>query len=176
MTTNGELAAAGEAWQLRFTRRLAHSPQKVWCAITEPEHLAAWYPHTIVGEWVVGGPLRFESEGGSFDGEVLACDEPALLKFRWGADTIRIEIEPHEHGCTLTLIDTIDELGKAARDGAGWHVCLDRLDGELDGSAPTWTTSTRWREVHPDYVERFGPQAATIGPPEGALSEKGVSP
>lgn len=171
MMTNGELAAAGEAWQLRFTRVLAHSPQEVWRAITEPEHLVAWFPHTIVGDWVVGGPLRFESEGGAFDGEVLACDEPALLEFRWGTDTIRLEIEPHEHGCTLTLIDTIDELGKAARDGAGWHVCLDQLEGELDGSAPNWTTSTRWREVHPGYVARFGPEAATIGPPEGALAD-----
>jgi hypothetical protein len=24
-----------------------------------------------------------------------------------------------------------------------------------------------WHEVHPHYVERFGPEAATIGPPEG---------
>jgi uncharacterized protein YndB with AHSA1/START domain len=171
MTTIGELAAAGEAWQLRFTRRLAHPPEKVWRAITKPEHLAAWYPHRIVGDWVVGGPLRFESEGGDFDGEVLAYEEPALLAFRWGTDTIRLEIEPHDDGCTLTLIDTIEELGKAARDGAGWHVCLDRLEGELDGSAPTWTTSKRWREVHPGYVESFGPQAATIGPPDGALRD-----
>jgi len=121
-------------------------------------------PQRIVGDWVVGGALRFESEGGDFDGEVLAYEEPALLAFRWGTNTIRLEIEPHADGCTLTLIDTIEELGKAARDGAGWHVCLDRLDG----SAPSWTTSTRWREIHPGYVESFGPQAATIGPPDGA--------
>ncbi len=25
----------------------------------------------------------------------------------------------------------------------------------------------RWREVHPRYVERFGPEASTNGPPEG---------
>ena len=24
-----------------------------------------------------------------------------------------------------------------------------------------------WREVHPVYIEQFGPEAATIGPPEG---------
>jgi hypothetical protein len=29
--------------------------------------------------------------------------------------------------------------------------------------------SDRWREVHPDYVAALGPEAATIGPPEGAL-------
>jgi hypothetical protein len=26
---------------------------------------------------------------------------------------------------------------------------------------------SRWREVHDVYVERLGPEAATIGPPEG---------
>jgi hypothetical protein len=25
----------------------------------------------------------------------------------------------------------------------------------------------RWAEVHPHYVESFGPAAASIGPPEG---------
>jgi hypothetical protein len=24
-----------------------------------------------------------------------------------------------------------------------------------------------WRDLQPHYVERFGPEAATIGPPEG---------
>ena len=27
--------------------------------------------------------------------------------------------------------DTIDDLGKAARDGAGWHVCLEALEHAL---------------------------------------------
>jgi hypothetical protein len=39
---------------------------------------------------------------------------------------------PSPGGCTLT--DTIDALGKAARDGAGRHVCLDRLEHELAGT------------------------------------------
>jgi hypothetical protein len=26
---------------------------------------------------------------------------------------------------------------------------------------------SRWSQVHPHYVESFGPEAATIGPPEG---------
>ena len=31
--------------------------------------------------------------------------------------------------------------------------------------APDWAPEGRWAEVHPGYVERFGPEAATIGPP-----------
>ena len=44
---------------LTFTRRLAHPREKVWRAVTEPEHLAAWYPQEIVGERRAGAPLRF---------------------------------------------------------------------------------------------------------------------
>ena len=73
----------------------------------------------------------------------------------------------------LTLIDTIDEVGKAARDGAGWHVCLDRLEHALDGK-PASHAEEQWTTVHRDYVKKFGPEAATIGPPEGWDQETGA--
>ena len=78
----------------------------------------------------------------------------------------RFEVAARESGSTLTLIDTIDELGKAARDGAGWHVCLDALEHALDGTdAPSMPE--QWSAVHEDYVKKFGPEASTIGPPKG---------
>jgi uncharacterized protein YndB with AHSA1/START domain len=170
----GKLEQVGEQWRLRFTRELAHAPEQVWRAITEREHLQAWFPHTIVGDWVVGGELRFESEYGDFGGEVLAYEPPELLEFRWGPDTIRLELAAAaDGGCTLTLLDTIEELGKAARDGAGWHACLDRLEAELDGGRAGEELRERWREVHPGYVDAFGPDAATIGPPEQLSAESG---
>ena len=40
----GELEQLNDGrWRLRFTRALAHPPEKVWRAITEPEHLASWF-------------------------------------------------------------------------------------------------------------------------------------
>jgi uncharacterized protein YndB with AHSA1/START domain len=170
---NGTLEQTAAGPRLRFTRRLAHPPEKVWRAITEREHLRAWFPDTIVvEEWEVGAPLRFEPSPGvaePFDGEVLAFEPPTMLELRWGPDVLRLEVEPDGDGTKLTLLDTIEELGKAARDGAGWHVCLDQLEAHLDGDTPAWEPSDRWREVHPEYVEEFGPEAATIGPPAGAL-------
>lgn len=158
--------------QLRFTRHLPHPVARVWRAITEPEHLAAWFPDTIaVGAWEVGAALRFRHPDGlyDFDGRVLAVEPGRALEFTWGTDTLRIELEADGEGTRLTLLDTLDELGKAARDGAGWHVCLDRLEHHLDGRAPAWSTTERWRTVHPNYVAALGPEAAAIGPPEGAL-------
>jgi uncharacterized protein YndB with AHSA1/START domain len=160
----GELIQQGGRWQLRFTRQLPHPPDKVWRAITEPEHLEAWFPQRVVGEWKVGAPLKFLSQYGDFDGEVIAVDPKASVEFRWGTDIIRLEIAPHGQGTTLTLLDTIDQVGKAARDSAGWHECLDRLDDHLNGVVVP-TARQGWKQLHAGYMERFGPEASTIGPP-----------
>jgi uncharacterized protein YndB with AHSA1/START domain len=168
---NGELDRYGDRWRLRFTRELAQPAEKVWRAVTEPEHLDAWFPQRVVGEWRVGAPLTFESRGGehpAFRGEVLAFEPPSLLEFQWGPDVIRFEIVPNTEpatGCTFRLSDVFGELGKAARDGAGWHTCLDFLEHHLNGAAAPWTSGERWMQVHPGYVERLGPAAATLGPP-----------
>ncbi|HEX4246066.1 MAG TPA: SRPBCC family protein [Acidimicrobiales bacterium] len=166
----GELEAKDNRWRLRFTRPLAHAPETVWRAISEPGHLEAWFPQRIVGEWSVGAPLRFESRHGEFppfDGEVLAYQPGSLIEFRWGTDVIRLEVVPTDAGCTLTLVDTIDDLGKAARDGAGWQVCIEALEHHLAGTDPPGAIGDRWPDVHRGYVEKFGPESATIGPPPG---------
>jgi uncharacterized protein YndB with AHSA1/START domain len=163
----GSLARKGDAWQLTFTRQLPHPQEKVWRAVTEPEHLAVWFPQEIVGERRGGARLRFVSSAGdSFEGEMLVFEPPSVMELTWGTDRLRIELSPSRAGTLLTLTDTFDELGKAARDAAGWHECLDRLAYELEGSTPPgW--GERWRQLHALYVERFGPDAATLGPPEG---------
>jgi uncharacterized protein YndB with AHSA1/START domain len=166
---DGQLEEIGGNWRLRFERRLPHPPEKVWRALTEPEHLEAWFPTTIEGELEVGAALRFSHRNAdlpAMEGEMLACEPPSLLEFRWGSDTLRFVLEPEGSGTTLTLVDTLEELGKAARDGAGWHVCLDQLGHHLEGSEPPWTSAERWQEVHGSYVDEFGPEAAAIGPPE----------
>jgi hypothetical protein len=70
----------------------------------------------------------------------------------------------------LTLLDTFDEQGKAARDAAGWHVCLDALERELDVSS---TPDTGWQTLNAEYVKEFGPEASTIGPPEMPATRQG---
>jgi len=166
---DGELSAIDDRWQLRFSRTLPHSQDKVWRAITEPEHLAAWFPHRIVGERVAGAPLRFEEHDdpdSSFEGEMLRFDPPKVVEFSWGDDVIRIELEPDGARTVLTLLDTFAEHGKAARDGAGWHECLDRLGVHLAGDELDACDGT-WAAVNALYVEKFGPDASTIGPPDG---------
>jgi uncharacterized protein YndB with AHSA1/START domain len=163
----GTLEQASTGWRLRFTRELDHPAERVWRAITEARHLAAWFPMRIQGDWVVGGQLTFADPDGQdleFTGKVLAYQPPSVLEFSWGPDVLRLEIAARGAGCTLTLLDTFDELGKAARDAAGWHVCLDLLAAHLDGGPEP---GPGWPELNQDYVQAFGPAAATIGPPPG---------
>ena len=125
-------------WQLRFSRPLPHPQEMVWRAVTEPDHLAHWFPTTIEGERAAGSHLRFSFPGGQappFEGEMLAFQPPSLMEFRWGPDILRLELRPVEGGTALTLLDTLEERGKAARDAAGWHVCLDGLAAHLGGEA-----------------------------------------
>jgi uncharacterized protein YndB with AHSA1/START domain len=164
---NGTLEQAGNRYRLRFTRTLRHPPEKVWRALTDDGELAAWFPTTIEGERAAGAALLFNHRGRdlpTMQGEVLACEPPLLLEFSWGGDVLRFELEPHGDGTVLTLTDTFGELGKAARDAAGWHECLDRLERDLDGQEQP-SPGSIWERVHEEYVEAFGPEAATIGPP-----------
>jgi uncharacterized protein YndB with AHSA1/START domain len=166
-----ETADGGQP-RIRFERVLPHPPEKVWRAITQPEHLAQWFPTTIDGERVAGAHLRFQfpkGEAPPFDGEMLVFDPLRVMELRWGPDTLRLELHPVDEGTLLILLDTFEELGKAARDGAGWHTCLDGLAALLDHKDHPPDAMDRWCEVHPAYVAEFGPDAATIGPPEGMV-------
>jgi uncharacterized protein YndB with AHSA1/START domain len=168
-SSEGQLERHDGRWRLRFTRRLAHSPERVWRALTERDELAAWFPTDIEGERQAGAPLRFAFRGGeapAVEGVMVACDPPTLLEFTWGdGETLRFELQAEADGTMLTFVNTFDELGKAARDAAGWHACLDVLGYHLDGSEPLWEARERWAQVHDGYVERLGPEASTIGPP-----------
>src|SRR5437762_13413084 len=110
---DAQLSAAGDRWQLRFVRHLQHAQEKVWRALTEPEHLAAWFPDEVQGDMTPGGRLRFhmaEHDEYDFDGEVLVFEPPSLLELRWGDDHLRFELEGRGESCVLTFTDTFAEV------------------------------------------------------------------
>jgi uncharacterized protein YndB with AHSA1/START domain len=170
MQNDGQLERVGDRARLTFTRTLRHAPEKVWRALTETEELAQWFPDGPPrGKFVEGDTVQFGTTGErpGFEGKVVTVDPPRLLEYTWGDDILRFELQPDGDGTVLTFTDTFDEYGKAARDGAGWHACLDMLGFALDGTTPPGDNGAYWRQIHPGYVERFGPEASAIGPPAG---------
>ena len=85
-----------ERWRLRYARVFPHLVEKVWRAITEPAHLAAWFPTTIDGERKAGAELTFAHPGNvslpPIAGRMLAYEPQRLIEFDWGGDVIRIEL------------------------------------------------------------------------------------
>lgn len=160
---------------LRFTRQLAHPPEKVWRALTEDEHLEAWFPTTIDGPREAGAKLEFRFRTldiPPMQGEIMRCEPPRLLEFSWGEDLLRFELAPQDSGTALELTVTFDEIGKVARDATGWHTCLDELVSELDGSKAADGPDDRWHLLNQAYAERFGADTATQGPPREWLDEQ----
>lgn len=182
MSTGG-LRPAGSRWEIVFTPWLAHPPERVWWALTEPESLRVWFPNEMHGDRSEGSRLRFTFPGkggeGAFEGEMRTWDPPRALAFRWGEDELRFELGPEGEGTRLTLVDSIDDGGRAARDAAGWHECLDRLQGHLDGRDPGFRPHERREQLHPVYVREFegqGPPTARPGSSTQHGPETGSAP
>jgi predicted 3-demethylubiquinone-9 3-methyltransferase (glyoxalase superfamily)/uncharacterized protein YndB with AHSA1/START domain len=114
---------------LRFERLLDHPPDRVWLALTQLDQLRRWHPSPFELERRVGGTVSFlPPEGNAFgDGDVTAYEPSRLLAYSWGEDHLRWELEPRDGGTRLVLTHTFDDRLKAARDAAGWDLCLDAL-------------------------------------------------
>lgn len=152
---------------LRFERMYDHPIEKVWAAVSRPEHQAIWFPQQILGARQPGASLRFviavDPEDG-FDGTMIAYEPPWLMEFWWGPSRLRVELHAEDQRTRLVLTEILDDLGAGARNGAGWHECLDRLTATIEAAVPLrW--GRRWHETHPDYVETFGPAADVLKAP-----------
>ncbi len=157
---------------LRFERRLEHPVDAVWRAITEPSELEHWFPCAVAGEFRLGGRLSFDFHADGVDsitGEVTAIDPPRRLSFTWGDDQLHFELEPLDAGerpaTRLRFTVELDTRDKAARDAAGWHVCLDRLDRQLAAGAATASTNQltdEWRGHYDEYRRRGFPADAPL--------------
>lgn len=152
---------------VRLERWLPDPPPVVWLALTESEQLRSWFPCDVIvegGLWEVGAAITFPFPPEVIDvtltGKVLEVDEPSVLAFSWGDEVLRFELTPQDHGTLLVLIDELPP-GAAARNAAGWDVCLDRLAG-LNPARDTWRS--RFDVYSAAFAPVLGPQE---GPPPG---------
>jgi predicted 3-demethylubiquinone-9 3-methyltransferase (glyoxalase superfamily)/uncharacterized protein YndB with AHSA1/START domain len=169
---------------LRFERSLDHPPERVWSALTELDDLRHWHPSPFEFDRRTGGTVHYlPPDGLAFgDGQVLAWEPPRLFVYRWGEDELRWELAACDGGTRLTLTHTFEDQLKAARDAAGWELCLLGLERALDGERGPAPTGERallgdWDELNQAYQERFGIAAGdATGPPNQVADADAMAP
>lgn len=153
---------------VRFVRRYPHPAERVWAAVSESGELARWFPSHVEIERRVGGRITFSGDPNMppSSGTVLAYDPPRLLAFTWGGDELHLTVEPDGPGaCTLTLVNVLEARDTAARNAAGWAVCLGELDKHLGGDSadgPHSATAQPWQEHYAAYVAAGVPAGAPV--------------
>jgi uncharacterized protein YndB with AHSA1/START domain len=125
-------------WVLTFIRDLSHPVEAVWPWLTEPERLRRWSP--VVPDRAFDGPgprqVRENPGDDPVDGTVISVDAPRELVHQWGPHLLRWRLDPTPAGCRLTLEHQMAERGHEAENAGGWHICLNVLAGNLNGTSP----------------------------------------
>lgn len=155
----------GETWTLVLVRDLRHPPAKVWQALTDPAHLSEWAPFDADRNLAAVGPVKLSTAGAPvpqvFESAVRRAEAPRLLEYGWGGNDVRWELEPLGDGTRLTLWHNIDRRF-ISWGAAGWHVCLDVLDGLLAGEplgrivGADAMKSAGWKRLTAEYARQFG--------------------
>ncbi|MET9731107.1 SRPBCC family protein [Streptomyces sp. NPDC006458] len=149
-------------------RVYARPAERVWSLVTDPGELARWFPSRAEFELRPGGTARFSGDPNQPDstGLVLAVDAPRRLAFEWGGDEIRLALAAQDDGRTrLTLTDVLADPESAARNAAGWEVCLTALDAVARGETPAGPhtgAGALWREAYEGYIEAGFPSGAPV--------------
>jgi uncharacterized protein YndB with AHSA1/START domain len=161
-------------WELVVVRELRHPPEKVWLAITDPEHLREWAPFDSDKSLATAGvnvklttvnapqPLTTETR-------IMRADAPRFLEYMWGANPMRWELEPIPGGTRLTLSTAINK-NFISMGAAGWHICLDVMDRHLTGNPIGRLVGSdtmkfgAWQRLNSEYAKQFGVEARQLPP------------
>jgi len=155
----------GDNWTLILVRELNHPRERVWEALTDPQHLREWAPFDVddnlgragatVQLAVANAPKPMVSET-----TVTRADRPCVLEYNWGDKNLRWELESLGDGTRLTLWHNIDR-GFIAWGAAGWHICFDVLDRFLSGdpigrAVGPDALKYDWQRLVDEYAKQFG--------------------
>jgi uncharacterized protein YndB with AHSA1/START domain len=151
---------------VRVERRYPHPIDKVWRAVTTPEHLGQWFPSPVEVDLRPGGAMRFGAfnETAGATGTVVAVEPPRRLTFMWGAQRLTFELTPDADGTTFSLTHSFDDRYGAASFATGWELCLTGLRSVLAGELPP--PPDRGIARHEELVHEFGldePEVTEVG-------------
>jgi uncharacterized protein YndB with AHSA1/START domain len=158
-----QVEKGADKWKLILERELRHPPERVWQALTEPEHLREWAPFEADGNLNEVGAtvkLTWVGTGRISEATVTRADAPRVLEF----GDIRWQLEPMAGGTRLMLWHSIDRRF-VAWGAAGWHISFDVLDRLLAG-APMGRMAGgdaprqgAWQRLVGEYAKQIGAEA-----------------
>lgn len=176
VTPPGALTFDADYATITFSRRLAHPPEDVWSAITDPEELKGWYMTRAAITAGMDGSIDFVTGPSQFHvtGRILSWDPPHLFEHEWrvaprpelpsGEESIvRWELARDGHETLMTFTFRKLTRATAMNFASGMHAFLDRLEAQLDcKSVPEWTS--RVAELRRTYALRQRPSAPGTNP------------
>ncbi|NEB06132.1 SRPBCC family protein [Streptomyces sp. SID13726] len=147
---------------VRFSRTYDHPVDRVWRFVTDTGELAHWFPSHAEIDLRPGGTIRFSGDPNlpESTGRVIAVHAPRHLSFEWGGDELHFDLEPlGEKRTRFTLTDVLSAADTAARNGAGWEVCLAALDTHARGER---VEGPQWKDLYEAYVDAGIPSGAPV--------------
>lgn len=156
---------------IRFVRTYPHPVERVWAAVTSPQELRHWFPSPDVSyEPRVGAPIEMVGDpyAAAGHGTVLVWEPPHRFGFEWGDDELHFRVEEAPGGARFELVNVLDAADQAARNAAGWEVCLGELGNTLDdrpGAGVHGEDHTRWQPLYESYVAAGLPAGAEVPAP-----------
>ncbi|HIG42616.1 MAG: SRPBCC family protein [bacterium] len=138
---------------ITYTRKLSHPIEKVWRAITDDSHRAAWFPELTLS-LKTGGDAVVNFSGSECpppetnSSDVYYCtvtryEPPNILEYSGPGEHHRFELSPQETGCLLKFSATLPDAQTFDDDrqkiqsrysvACGWHYKLDAMEWSLDG-------------------------------------------
>ncbi|MFN3537342.1 MAG: SRPBCC domain-containing protein [Brevundimonas sp.] len=153
-------------WELRFERRLRHSPERVWAALTTPGGLKCWLAEANI-EGRDGGrmDLRFTQPATADFPDTEACRTQYNEVLVWRPVTrfdhtfgdpesvVSWRLEPDGDGTCLTLIHRVPRSWECdlSRTLSGWHHHMEGLEDAVQGVAHLWSWA-RWNALRAAYA------------------------
>ena len=175
--SDGTVEQRGGRVTFRYERRLHHSIEIVWKAITDPDEIERWTGRRPEIDLKPGGHyISHHGAGDRVVDRILRLEPLRLFEHTFWAHVnptavVTWELRPADEGCLLVLTHALsmEDVRTAAatvamgddpttilsRNGAGWHRLLDRLAATLDGRTTPWSQEAQ-KALQARYAAMLG--------------------
>ena len=171
---DGQYAEVEGRGAVTFVRSYQVPAAEAWDAVSTEAGLAGWFPSRVridhdAGRVTFSGDPNQARSAGDTE-RIVDWEPPRRWAFEWGGDLLEFLVEGNEAEAELTLRNWLADTRTAARNAAGWHVCLAALARQIGGAQGPHTDAGSppdWEPLYEGYVAAGLPSGAPIPGREG---------